>query len=54
MELVAPDIGRPFDGAVTTLGALAVIEPLALVRRTVRIRCEGGRDRTKTKPSGPG
>ncbi len=44
LELVTPDIGRPFYRAVTTLDALALIEKNRppLVRRAVRILCEGG------------
>ncbi len=43
LELVTPDIDCPFYRAVTALDALALIEePPPLVRRAVRILCEGG------------
>ncbi len=41
LELVTPDIGRPFSRAITALDALALIEPPSL-RRAVRIPCKGG------------
>ncbi len=42
MELVTPDIGRPFYRAVTTLDALALTEAPPEGRRAVRILCKGG------------
>ena len=51
LEVVTPDIGRPFYRAVHALDALLSPQNRPpLVRRAVRILCKGGRGRKEFEP----